>query len=114
MNKEVTICISAIVAIMLIVISGVIGMEKRMEEIKAGIYDLGYDVKEVEVFCSRIGATLEDFLVSQGLQRQYLKFINGETTDFIRKSEYEQESNRSSSSNFATGIAVGASLSTAK
>ena len=57
------------------------------------IKELGFkDPEEVQIFCLRIGASLEDFIASKGLQKQYLRFARGEDTEFIRKAEAHKDS----------------------
>lgn len=75
------------------------------------ITSLGYDSKDVHVFLRRIDASLEDFLDSPGLRKQYESFSKGETTDFIRTAESNKKSKdariEGQAAGMATGIAVG-------
>ena len=73
----------------------------------AVISELGYNAPEVQIFCRRIDASLEDFLYSPGLRKQYEAFVNGETTDFIYSAENNKQKKDARNSGYANGVAAG-------
>lgn len=83
-------------------------------ELTPKIKDLGYeDVEDVQVFCQRIGASLEDFIKSKGLRRQYERFREGSSTDFIQQAEAKKKRDDAESEGQATGMAIGVGMGTA-
>lgn len=99
--------VAVIVAIVLsiLILHGVI--DKRADEIRA----IGYDnPEEVQIFCRRIGASLEDFINSPGIRRQYEIFSAGGSSDFIKQAEEKRRTDEAESSARSSGLVTGMAM----
>ena len=78
------------------------------------IVEMGYNVKDVDVFLRTIGSSRNDFLNSEGMRRQYDTFNQGKMTDYVRTAMAKKKADDASSSGFASGMAVGMVMSSRK
>ena len=72
---------------------------------------LGYDVCDVKVFLKGTSFDNRDFLNSQGLRKQYEAYVDGAKTGFMEKARLKKDKEDAETIGFATGLAVGSSLS---
>lgn len=89
--------------------------DKTIEDLRSKIEALGYDdLYDIQVFCNRIGADLEDFIGSKGLRKQYELFRDGKSSEFIKSAEAKKKADdaesRGRAQGMATGLAVGMSV----
>lgn len=66
--------------------------DKTIANLSKDIEKIGYsDFGDVQVFCKRIDASLEDFIASPGLRKQYELFKDGKISDFIKTAEANKQ-----------------------
>jgi hypothetical protein len=81
---------------------------------EAILKSMGYNVDDVSVFLGSIGRDSQDFLKSPSLRKQYDKFNNGETSNFINQAQNKHDKESSQSTGLATGIAVGMAMNSGR
>lgn len=72
---------------------------------------MGYDVADVTVFLSSIGADSQSFIASSSLRKQYERFRDGEVTQFMAQAKAKSDANSARSSGIAAGLATGMIIS---
>ena len=84
---------------------------QTINELTPDIHALGYDDHvEVQIFCEIISVSLENFIASKGLQKQYEAFRNGEDTKFMQEARVKKKATDAQASGQATGLATGLAI----
>ena len=87
---------------------GDICIKNTVRDLTPQINTLGYtDIPDIRVFLRRIGGSLEDFISSEGLRKQYDLFKSGASSNFIKEAESKKKADDAESSGRAQGIAIG-------
>lgn len=71
------------------------------------ITKIGYDAKDVEIFCRYIGISLEDFIDSEGIKKQYELFRQGYITEYMRQARENKMKEGGKTTGIAIGVGVG-------
>jgi len=82
---------------------GVYSVSNKNNRTYAVIQEMGYDIKDVDVFLQSIGCRRSEFIASEGLRNQYATFRSGQVTDFMKTAKNK----KSSGSDLAVGMALG-------
>lgn len=101
---------SLIIGIVLIICAVSAISERVSAPLLAQIDSMGYKSSEVRIFCRRIDASLEDFISSDGLKKQYEIFSSGGTSDFIKTAESNKKSKEARAQGQAVGMSTGLAI----
>lgn len=72
------------------------------------IASLGYNMKDVEVFCKSFEYSIEDFISSEGLRKQYESWRKGENMQSDRLTVLAKQSADRAASNASTAMVMSA------
>jgi len=100
----------SLVVIITIIAAITVGFSIRAKMDKAyqkQIFDWGYNVYDVKVFCEKVDASFEDFVKSPSIKKQYAIFADGNVSEFIQVAEAKKKADEEKNSGMATGMVVG-------
>ncbi len=80
---------------------------KAMMPFLSALKSRNFDVNEVRIFCKIYDYSLEDFLDSKVLQKQYEFWIEGGDIDFMKQIKAKKDKEEARSSGVASGLAAG-------
>lgn len=73
-------------------------LEKHDQELRNQISEMGYQADDVEVFLKGTDFDYDDFIKSEGLKKQYEKFLSGESANYMDNARADKKSSDAESS----------------
>lgn len=102
------------VALLILLLKGVYfvwgEISKDYEKIESEIAGMGYQVDDVGVFLKGTDFNLKDFTKSEGLRKQYERFLSGESSSYMDNARADKKASDAESSARTAQFLAGASL----